>query len=193
MMLTWITADFFLSQALAAVAWVFGMISFQCKSRRYILLCMSACSTANSCHFFVLREPCAATLFLLLGVRSLVAAFSVNRKLMYLFLGLTPVAFVLSLTVDSLQAAELLPHKNPLGFLALFATLLSTCGAFQKTDQRIRLIFMMCAITWVVHNVLVKTPVAVLMEASFLASNLAGYWRFYRGKKSGRADGIREG
>lgn len=193
MILTWFTPEFLLSQGLAAVAWAFGIISFQCKGRRYILLCMSACSTANSCHFFVLGRPSAAALFLLLGVRSLVAAFSVDRKLMYLFLGLTPVVFVLSLTDNSLQVAELLPHKNPLGFLALFATLLSTCGAFQKTDQRIRLIFMMCAITWVVHNVLVWTPVAVLMEASFLASNLAGYRRFYGGEKSARAGGIRQG
>ena len=32
---------------------------------------------------------------------------------------------------------------------------------------------------WIIHNVLARTPVAVAMEISFLASNVIGYRRFY--------------
>ncbi|MEJ2893378.1 YgjV family protein, partial [Pseudoalteromonas sp. B5MOD-1] len=34
-------------------------------------------------------------------------------------------------------------------------------------------------IGWIVHNILVFSPLAVVMETVFLISNLVGLWRFY--------------
>ena len=39
---------------------------------------------------------------------------------------------------------------------------------------------MACAVTWMVHNFIAGSPVAVLMEITFLISNLIGYRRIYR-------------
>ena len=171
---------FLLSQILAAIAFACGVISFQCKRRRSILFWLSGSAMVNSCHFFVLDRPAPGTLLLILSIRSLAAAFSVNRRLMYLFLSLVLVGFFLS-------------YKNPLSFLALCATVLATYGSFQKTDQRVRVILMICAAIWTVHNALAKTPVAALMEATFLTSNLVGYWRFYLNDKSARWREIKRG
>jgi len=33
------------------------------------------------------------------------------------------------------------------------------------------------ACTWICHNIMVGSPVAVAMELAFLASNLLGFWR----------------
>ena len=162
---------FLLSQVIAAIAFALGVISFQFKSRRSILLWISGSAIANACHFFVLDRPAAATLFLITGGRSLAAAFTVNRKIMYLFFGLILAGFLFS-------------YQAPLGFLGLFATLLATYGSFQNTHQKVRVIFMLSATSWMVHNILVRTPVAALMEAMFLASNLVGYWRFHRSDKA---------
>jgi len=168
--------DFLLSQILAAIAFACGVISFQCKRRRSILLWLCGSTVVNACHFFVLDRPAPGALLLILAARSLTAAFRVNRRLMYLFMGLVLVGFFFS-------------YKNPLSFLALCATLLATYGGFQRTDKRVRVILMMCAAIWVVHNALAKTPVAALMEATFLTSNLVGYWRFYLSSRSARSTG----
>lgn len=170
-------SDFLLSQVIAAIAFACGIVSFQCRSRRSILLWLSGSAIANACHFFILGRPTAGTLYLIMAVRSLAAAFSVNRKMMYLFLGVILVGFFFS-------------YKNPLGFLGLSGTLLATYGSFQKTDQRVRVIFMLSAGIWMVHNILVRTPVAALMEATFLTSNVLGYWRFHRKDKAAPDRGL---
>jgi len=126
---------------------------------------------ANACHFFILGRPGPGTLYVTMGARSLTAAFSVNRKMMVLFLGLALVGFVLS-------------YKSPLGFLGLSGTLLATYGSFQKTDRRVRVFFMLSATIWMIHNILARTPVAVLMEATFLTSNVLGYRRLHRRAKA---------
>jgi len=168
--------DFLLSQILAAIAFACGIISFQYKHRRSVLCWLSASAIVNACHFFVLDRPGPGTLYVITGIRCLAAAFSVTRKLMYLFLSLVLVGFCFSYT-------------NPLDFLALFATLLATYGSFQKTDQRIRILFMIGAATWTVHNVLARTPVAALKDATLFTSNMIGYWRFYRCNRSLRTVG----
>ena len=169
-------SDFLLSQLIAAIAFGCGAVSFQLKSRRSILLWLSGSAIVNACHFFILGRAAPGVLYLTMGARSLTAAFSVNRKLMYLFLGLALVGFFFS-------------HKNPLGFLALFATLLATYGSFQSTDQRVRIILMIVNASWMVHNILARTPVAAVMEATFLTSNVVAYWRFYRSGRAARTVG----
>lgn len=161
---------FLLSQVIAAIAFGCGAVSFQSRSRRSILLWLAGSSLANSCHFFILGRATPGTLFLIMSTRSLAAAFTVNRKVMYLFFGLILVGFSFSYT-------------DPLGFLGLFGTLSGTYASFQSTDRRVRVIMMVSNASWMVHNILVRTPVAAVMEATFLTSNVLGYWRFHRRNK----------
>ena len=93
---------------------------------------------------------------------------------MYLFFGLILVSFFFS-------------YKGPIELLGLFATLSATYGSFQKTLPRVRVVFMISAGCWLLHNLLARTPVAALMEAMFLTSNAVGYWRFVRGRLNHRA------
>ncbi|MDP6113361.1 MAG: YgjV family protein [Planctomycetota bacterium] len=158
--------SFLLSQAIAAVAFGCGVVSFQLRDRRTILLWLSASSFTNACHFFVLGKATPGILFLIIGSRSFTAAFSVSRKVMCLFFAIILGGFYFS-------------YSNPIGFLGLFATLTSTYASFQKTDRRVRLFMMLANISWTIHNLVVWTPVAAAMEATFLVSNLLGYWRFY--------------
>ena len=164
-------SDFLLSQVVAALAFALGIVSFQFGSRRSLLFWLSASAMANACHFFILDRPAAGTLYVIMGARSLAAAFSVNRKIMYLFLGVILVGFLCS-------------YKTPLGLLGLFGTLLATYGSFQESHQTVRRIFMLSAASWMVHNILAGTPVAALMEATFLTSNVVGYRRFRRRDRS---------
>ena len=164
-------SDFLLSQVLATLALACGIISYQFRNRRSILLWLSGSAFFNACHFFVLGRAVPGILFLFIGARSLTAAFSINRKIMYVFIGLIVVGFFCS-------------YKSPLGVLGLFATLSATYGSFQRTEQRVRVFHMLSNVSWMAHNILVATPVAAVMEATFLGSNILGYWRFDRSGKT---------
>ena len=76
--------------------------------------------------------------------------------------------------------ANLLTYQDPIDILALFGAMLATFGNFQKNEKTIRIYYLGCAITWIVHNVIIGSPIAVFMEVTFLISNLIGYWRIYR-------------
>ena len=40
---------------------------------------------------------------------------------------------------------------------------------------------MLSNVTWMTHDLVVGTPVAALMQATFLASNVIGYWMYRKG------------
>ncbi len=159
--------SFLLSQVLAAVAFLCGVISFQLKKRRNVLLWLCASALSNAAHFFVLGRAGAGTLYGVMGIRVFTAAFTIDRRFMYLFMALILVGFYLS-------------YERPLDILALFGAMLATYGNFQASDRKVRLYYMACAVTWMVHNFIAGSPVAVLMETTFLVSNLIGYRRIYR-------------
>ena len=164
-------SNLLLSQVVAAIALTCGVVSFQFRDRRSILLWLSGYAFLNACHFFILGTAAPGILFLIIGARSLTSAFIINRKMMVVFIGLILVAFFCT-------------YERPLGFLGLFGTLLATYGSFQRTEQRVRLLHMVSNTFWMVHNILVMTPVGVVIEATFLGSNALGYWRFRRTAKA---------
>lgn len=166
--------DLLLSQIIAAMAFLLGMVSFQFRARRSILFWMAGSAFANACHFFVLGMPAAGTVFVIMGGRSLAATYTVNRRIMYVFFALILVGFSFT-------------YEHPLDFLALVGSLLGTYAVFQKTHREVRIFYMLCNATWTFHNILAGTPVAALMEATFLTSNLIGYWRFRHAGKAGSA------
>lgn len=159
-------SSFIVSQLLACAAFACGIVSFQCSRRRVLLLWMSGSALTNACHFFVLGRIAPGVLYVAMGARVFTAAFTTDRRLMYVFGGLILAGFFAT-------------YQRPLDILALSAALLATYGNFQKSDRRVRLIYMGCAASWVVHNTVAGSPVAALMEVTFLASNVIGYWRFY--------------
>jgi hypothetical protein len=159
-------SNFLLSQILAAFAFLFGITSYQFKERRDILICWTLVAAFNSAHFFILGRPGPGVIAIVAGIRVFTSVFSTDRRLMYLFLILTVVSF-------------LWIYQTPLSLVALFGAILGTCACFQLADRTIRILMMFCTLSWGIHNALAGTPVATLMEACFLISNVVGYWRHY--------------
>ncbi|MDP6447185.1 MAG: YgjV family protein [Pirellulaceae bacterium] len=167
-MIEWSAMDpFLLSQALAASAFLLGLLAVQFKGRRTILLCLFLCTLLNSAHFFVLARPGAAALLIITAVRYLTAAATTRRPIMFVFLVIT-------------IAAALVTFRSPLSLIALAAVVLGTIGSFQESNRAMRLFLMAGNTGWLLHNILSLTPVGVIMEASFLASNVIGYCRHCR-------------
>src|SRR5690606_12652514 len=121
----------------------------------------------NACHFAVLAQYQAAFFVGLTSVRFLVAAFSPRARWMYVFLILSSMLFFIS-------------YASPLNLLPYLAAIVGTIGSFQKKVILVRILMAVGASAWIVHNLLVGSPVAVLMELAFLSSNLIGYIRSRR-------------
>lgn len=163
---------FFLSQILAALAFVSDVASFQFKQRKHILLCLLFSTVLLTLHFCLLQSYLSAGVVFLSMVRIFIAYFRTDRWLIYFFSIVTALFFVWI-------------HDFSLsGFLALVAGIFFSVAAFQKTDQYLR-IFTFCGMVfWIPHVVFVGSPMGVFVECFFLLSNLVGYFRYYLRKSS---------
>ena len=154
------------SQLLAAVGAVFGIVSFQLRERRSVLLCLTALSCFNASHFLVLGRTTPAILLLLTVTQFITALVSRLRAFVGLYLAAAAVAIGLS-------------YNGLPSWLAFGAFTCGTIGSFQHSDRVLRQCFCAGNLFWIVHNFLVGSPVAILIETAFLTSNLVGYWRLY--------------
>jgi hypothetical protein len=159
-------SPFALSQLLAAIGAVFGIVSFQLRERRSVLLCLTTLSCFNASHFLVLGRTTPAILLLLAATQFITAL--VSRHWWFAAFYLVAAAVAIGLSYQGLPS-----------WLAFAAFCCGTYGSFQHSDRVLRQCFCAGNICWIVHNVIVGSPVAILIELSFLTSNLVGYWRLY--------------
>lgn len=162
-----ITLSFALSQCLATMAFISGIVAFQRYDRASMLKFWFVSALLNASHFAVLGQYEAACFVGLTALRFLVAALSPRQRWMYCFLALSTLLIVVSYT-------------SPVNLLPYLAAVVGTIGSFQKNVSLVRLLMAVGATSWIIHNLLVGSPVAVLMELAFLSSNLVGYIRSRR-------------
>lgn len=163
---------FILSQCLVAVATLLDLASFQFKSRHAILICLFSSVLLTSAHFILLDNLSAASLMFIAALRYGYCIFARQKSVMIIFMLLSILAVLAT-------------WQNWFSFIALLATLIQTYASFQGKDFTLRCLMVFGTVCWVLHNILVFSPMAVLMELVFLSSNLIGLWRFYRTKSIG--------
>jgi hypothetical protein len=164
-------SPFLLSQLLAGLTLVTGMAAFQFKERVYILRGWCLAATFAAIHFYLLGSTEACILVGVTALRFLVSSFTIDKRLMWLFLALALGGFTLS-------------YQSPVSFLALTATIIGTVGSFHGSEKAVRYSMMAAEVLWGIHNIIVWSPVAVTMEVLFFASNLLGLLRH---RKAGAA------
>jgi len=155
---------FLLSQILAGVTLLIGMAAFQFRSRVAILRGWCVAAIVAAVHFYILGNVEACVLVLITASRFLIASFTTDKRLMYVFLILSVTGYALT-------------YEDPVSLLALAATLIGTFGSFRKSETAVRVSMMSTEVLWAVHNYLVWSPVALGMEVLFFASNLIGLIR----------------
>ena len=162
---------FILSQILAALTLITGMTAFQFRERKHILLGWCVAASLAAAHFFILGRIEAGMLVAVTALRFLVSSFTTDARLMYLFMGLSVAGFALT-------------YSTPVSFLALTATLIGTYGSFHGTEKAVRYTMMVTEVLWATHNLIVWSPVAVIMEILFFSSNLVGLLRHRKASAS---------
>ncbi|QYJ87241.1 YgjV family protein [Shewanella mesophila] len=157
---------FMVSQLLIAIAIIFDLASFQFKQKRHIVACLAVSGLLISTHFALLAQWTAAGLMLVAAVRYFVTIFSHSKRLMLFFLAMS--TLVTTLTFGGL-----------LSLISFAGSAMQTVAAFCQSDQRLRQLMIIGTSLWLINNILVGSPTAVLMEMLFIGSNLVGYYRYY--------------
>jgi hypothetical protein len=159
-------SDFFLSQILVAVTLIIECGAMQLKHKHHVLIFLAISCLFNSAHFFLLDQPTAGYIFLVSSVRFLICIRWRAPQLFVIFLSMSFILTVVTYT----------SYLSALGFLA---TVLMTTGSFSNSDKRMRLLMAGGGSVWIIHNILLWTPVGILLELVFVTSGLIGYYRHY--------------
>lgn len=157
---------FIISQILVAIAIGFDLMSFQFKDRKSIVTCLFFAGILISSHFILLEQWTAASLMTIATVRYLVSVFSTSQKLKYLFCSASIISSVLT-------------YSGLVSVISCLGSIFQTIAAFNKDDRRLREFMIIGTAFWLLHNYLIGSPTAVVMEVLFISSNLVGYYRFY--------------
>ncbi|MCX2982085.1 YgjV family protein [Halieaceae bacterium IMCC14734] len=160
-------SDFVLSQILVGITFFFSTVSFQFRDQRAVKLCLVIGCVFLAAHFYLLEAYTAAVTTTIAAVRFTVSMYWRDDRLFYLFFAMVLVNAVLT-------------YSGLLTVLATIATGLSTWAAFRHSDKQFRMFMMAASSVMMIHNILVGTPIAVLMEVFFIGSNLIAYRRLYR-------------
>lgn len=157
---------FFLSQCLIGIAIIFDFCSFQFKERHKIVACLFAAGLLITTHFILLEQWTASILMSIATLRYLSSIVTTSRKMMWFF-------SACSVTATAFTFAGLI------SIISCIGTLFQTRASFCESDKRLRQLMIVGTSFWLVHNYMVGSPAAVVMELLFISSNLIGYYRHY--------------
>lgn len=157
---------FIFSQVLVSIAIIFDIASFQFKKRHHVVSCLSIAGLLICIHFILLSQWTAAGLMACATIRYFTSIFTTSRRAMWIFL-------LINLAITAVTYSGL--HS----ILSLLGATIQTVAAFQKNDKTLRLMMIAGTTCWMIHNIIIGSPAAIIMELLFLLSNVIAYHRFY--------------
>ena len=76
-------------------------------------------------------------------------------------------------------AVSTVTYDGWLSILTCCGSIFGTVGSFSQNDTQLRRFMFIGTSLWLLNNIVIGSPAAVIMEALFITSNLVGYYRFY--------------
>lgn len=161
---------FLLSQLLVTVTLVIECFAMQFKNKDHMLAALSVSCLFNGLHYLLMDQATAGYIFLFSSVRFLI---SIKWKLPWLSLAALSVSLLITVTT----------YNGLLSVIGFLATVLITMGSFSQSDKFLRLMMISGGTLWLIHNFILGSPVAVVLEVVFVTSSFIGYYRYYIAKK----------
>ncbi|MGV2986583.1 YgjV family protein [Vibrio sp. E150_011] len=157
---------FIASQILVGIAALCDVISFQFKSRHKLLLTLFISALFIAAHFALLEEWTAACLLIVGACRYLAGIFTSDPRMKWLFYSATLLGT--AVTFSGLTS-----------ILSCIGSLFHTKASFSHNDKIMRWLMVIGTVVWGIHDVIVGSPVAVLLDVLFILSSVVGYYRIH--------------
>lgn len=158
--------SFFISQVLAGLAIIFDLISFQFKNRKLILISLFISGLLIAAHFALLSQWTAMSLMVIGAMRYLLSMFTSEPRIKWVFYVLTIAAT--AFTFDGITS-----------IFSCLGSLLHTQASFTPDDKLLRIRMLVGTAIWGLHDAMVGSPTAVLMDLLFIISCCIGYYRYH--------------
>ncbi len=162
----WLTLSFLISQIFAAIAIVADIISFQFKERKKIIIFFMIAALCIVLHYILLERYAAAVIGSIAIVRFFVSYYKTDIYLIYVFTAL-------------LWLVTYFFYKDIYDVIYFIGITFATIGVFQSSDKSLRLWMMWGTVFVMIYDILIFSPVGVLLDFIFFVSNLVWYYRFY--------------
>ncbi|MFT7327861.1 MAG: hypothetical protein ACI870_000032 [Crocinitomicaceae bacterium] len=157
---------FIWSQIFAGIALGISVTSAQIKNPVVMRVMFFISSLFRGTHFLLLGIPQAGVITFVTGSRWLTSIFT-HKKWVKIF-------FIVIIII-----AGWFNHAGIISALPVIAGVMGTLAAFSDRDRNMRIYLIIAMILWVIHNIVVFTPVGILSSVFFLISTMVGYERFY--------------
>lgn len=161
---------FLISQILVGIAIIFDFVSFQMKDRKKILIFLTVSSILVAIHYFLLGKDTAFYLVLLWVCSFIFSIFSHDKRLLFIFLFLYIFTFFIA-------------YKELYDIIIFISLSLILISKFQKNDKYLRIIMMVWTSCVILYNFVIFSPIWVVLEVTFLCSNLIWYYKHYIRKR----------
>lgn len=160
---------FLIAQGLAAATFVTDAMGLRQQTPSRRLYWLTASTLLLSSHYYLLGEMVPAAILLVASLRNIVGVFvrGMLVTLVFLSLGVGIGAYLYTGTLD---------------LLPIVRTIMMTLATFAVGETTARWWYLGAAVTIMIYNVLIFTPIAVLVAANQIVNNLIG-WRRLRNRE----------
>jgi hypothetical protein len=157
---------YLLSQILVAIAIIFDFLSFQYKARKHTYLCLVISASLVCVHYFLLGNVAAGTLCAVAVLRFTACYYTTDKRLLLIFMGLNVISILST-------------YQSAIDLIIFTGSMIGMIGNFQKNNKIMRILMMIGTSLVLSYNIIIVSPMAVVLEGLFLISNTIGYYRHY--------------
>ena len=157
---------FLFSQITVTLALGLVCLSFCFKERRHILIVRIASITLFALQYWLLGAFTAFWLMMASLLRTVIAYFSPLKSLSFVFL-----CIIIGIGIFTYQGSP--------SIIATAASMIGCVSIFQPQDKALREYQFGAVGFWILHSLLIWSPIAIMGNMGIFISNAWNYYRFY--------------
>ncbi|MGJ8691362.1 MAG: YgjV family protein [Thalassotalea sp.] len=158
--------DLNIAQAFGLLSFVFGTYTFLQKNDQRLKVSMLCLFTCQSIHFFLMGSPTAAAANILNLLRTFIS-LKFNKP----WLG--------ALFIAANIAWGVYLYQSMISILPTIGACLGTYAVFYLQAIKMRLAFILAALCWITHNIVVNSVGGILLESIVIIANTITAIRIY--------------
>lgn len=159
-------SSFLISQILVTIAIVFDFLSFQYRAREGTYLCLIVSASLICAHYFLLGNVAAGTLVAFTVLRFVVCYYTTDKRFLLMFMALNVVSIFFI-------------YQSEIDLMIFIGSMIFMIGNFQENNKLMRILMMIGTSLYLCYNIIIASPMAVVLEGLYLVSNFIGYYRHY--------------
>jgi len=161
-----LTLPFIFSQVAITIATGFDFLGWQYKKREHTFLCLIISGGLMVAHYFLLGKIAAGVIVSVSFLRFVTCYFTTNKKFLYIFIALNTISLFFT-------------YKDPPDLIIYTGVTILMVGNFQKDNKLMRKLMMVGFPLFIVYDLIIFSPMAVVADVTLLVSGFVGYYRHY--------------